>query len=47
MHSRPGGPRGSLKSERNHTMKSTITKTWISGVVVFAAGIAVSTVGVS
>ena len=27
-------------------MKSTITKTWIGGVVVFAAGIAVSIVGV-
>jgi len=34
------------QSEVNHPMKSTITKTWIGGLVVFAAGIVVSIVGV-
>ena len=35
-----------MKPEVNHPMKSTITKTWIGGVVAFAAGIVVSIVGV-
>lgn len=35
-----------LQSEVDHMTKSTITKTWIGGLVVFAAGIVVAIVGV-
>jgi hypothetical protein len=37
---------GTLKSEVIYMRKSTITRTWIGGLVVFAAGIIVSIVGV-
>jgi hypothetical protein len=40
------GVRGILKSEVNHMAKSTITRTWIGGLVVFATGIVASIVGV-
>jgi hypothetical protein len=36
-----------MKSEVIHMRKSTITRTWIGGLVVFAAGIIVSIVGVA